>query len=398
MRNKCKRVALYPDGYNRPSQSVMISCPCERRLGRPTIDNSRLCLVTHVFQEMTLNLASSWVPTRFLSQCTTMLKNKGLMRIIMLLSVLCSARLASSATLPPVQPIISPPDDVLSANIPTRNITAIGAIDPRFSIKATHSNVKIPENDCLMNVIIAMGTLSARKFTDPIEPAAYIDGRYLGARVVTKGATRRGLIQPRYLLWGLYQAIRPMIQWDSWKVSDFTLLWDGEIVGFVSFEETGYESSSLQGSQNNIAQSRRSTPPLDSLGIYSPVDPSQENSSLPNPIVAIDVKPTSYGKPMLKVYLFMAIVECFLYLAPRPAAEPLVAFSVAPVPYDATLRLAPVVRTEAPSFDYGVAALGLATVPSKFISEREQKWSEVVFDYFVDGVLIGQGSITRILG
>lgn len=332
----------------------------------------------------------------FVSQGTTMLQHEGLKRVILLLSALCSARSASSAIIPPLQLTSSSPNDIFPEGHSTGNTTAVGDIDPGFRIKATYSDVDIPENDCLMNVIIAMGIVSAGEPFKDIKPTTYVDARYLGARVLTRSTSIDGTILSTYVLWGLYQAIRPMMQWNRWKEAEFTLLMHGETVGFISFRKTGFLPPSLQDSTNTIAQSRRFTPPSGALDIYNSANPSQKrNSSQPNPIDAIDVRPTSFRDSMRKTHFFMAVVECFLYLGPKTPRDPLSAFSVAPLPYDATMRLAPVPRKEAPFFDYGDAALGLATVPSKFISEYRQKWTEVKFDYYVDEVLVGHGSITR---
>lgn len=317
------------------------------------------------------------------------------MRIIFLLGVLCSARLASSAKLPSLQLTSPSSDDVMPGGNSISNTSAVGDIDPGFRIKATYSDVDIPENDCLMNVIIAMGTVSAGKPFEHIKPTTYVDPRYVGARVLTSSTSMDGMIISSYVLWGLYQAIRPMIQWNSWKEAEFTLLLNGETVGFISFRKTGFLPPSLQDSTNTTSQSRRSTPPSGALTIYNPTNPSQRASSQHNPIDAVDVRPTSVRKSMRKIHFFMAIVECFLYLGSKTPREPLAAFSVAPLPYDATMRLAPVPHAEGPYFDYGDAALGLATLPSKFISEYQQKWMEVQFDYYVDEVLVGHGSITR---
>lgn len=110
---------------------------------------------------------------------------------------------------------------------------------------------------------------------------------------------------------------------------------------------------------------------------------------------SIDVEPTSFKNPMQKINFFMALFDTYLYLNPKAPRDPLEAFSIAPSPYDAVLRLTPVSRAEGPRFDYGDAALGLATVPGMFIEVYRQRWMEVRFDYLVDGFLVGLGSITR---
>lgn len=109
----------------------------------------------------------------------------------------------------------------------------------------------------------------------------------------------------------------------------------------------------------------------------------------------IDVEPTSFGASLPQINIFMAVLECFLYLAPKTSGEILLAFSVTPFTYDVALRLEPIFRREEPFFDHGVAGLGLATVPSKMISERHQQWTEMGFNYKVDDALIEMGEIVR---
>ena len=323
-----------------------------------------------------------------------MLKHEWLMRTITLLGILCSARFGSTATLPHGKSTDSSSNDVLSANSPAGNITTIGA-NPFFRVIINYLDTDIDENDCVMNVIIALGHLSAKTFTDPIEPRGYSDPRYPSVLIVTTSPAGGELIEPRFLVWGLYSVIKPMLRDNKWKVAESTLIWGESIVGFISFEATGITLHSIQGSKDTSVQSRTSTPPLDSLALYSPVDPTQHNSSQPNPSFYIDVELTSVGDPIRKIDIFMAVLECFLYLAPKETREALVAFSIYPSPYDVTLRLEPQLRTQQPFFDYGAAALGLPAVPSKFFTERRQRWTEVGFAYLVDDVLVGTGSIRK---
>ena len=323
-----------------------------------------------------------------------MLKHEWLMRIITLLGLLCSARLVSSAKIPHGQSIDSSSNDVLSASNLAGNITAVGA-NPFFRITTNYLDTDIDENDCVMNVIIAMGHLSAKTFTQPIEPRAYGDNHFPSVLIITRSSAGGELIEPRFLVWGLYSGIIPMIRDDKWKVAEITLFWHESIIGYISFEATIIVRHSLQGPKDTSVQSQRSTPPLDSLALYNPVTPVQHNSSQQNPSFFIDVELTGFGDPIPKIDIFMAVLECFLYLAPMTTGMALDAFRVYPFTYDVTLQLAPVSRLEEPYFDYGVASLGLSTVPLKFFTERRQRWTEVDFAYLVDDFLVGRGSIRK---
>ena len=318
-----------------------------------------------------------------------MLQQTWSKRLIFLFAVFSYTRLSSAATTPPIQSIDPAANDVLSANI-----TTVGVIDPHFRVMTNFQDISVNGDDCVMNVIIAMGIL-ARSFTEPVEPRTFRDERYPGCFFQTRSPARDSMIEARFLVWGLYSGIRPMIQNDNWKLAEFTLLWEGHIVGFISFGTAKTAPHALQGSQNSRVQSRRSTAPPKTLAISSHINPSLDNSSAPNPSFYIDVKPTVYGEPLPKISIFLAVLECLLYLAPKPTSDALLAFSVHPMPHDVDLRLWRMFLPGELFLDYGVAGLGLSAIVSNFIAARRQQWTEVNFDYRLNGVLVGRGSILR---
>ena len=319
-----------------------------------------------------------------------MLQQKWSKCLIFLLAVFSYTRLSFAATIPPLQSIDSSANDVQSANI-----TTVGVIDPHFRVTTNFQDIDVREDDCVMNVIIAMGILAMR-FTGPVAPQTYRDERYPGCFIQTRSPARHSMIEARFLVWGLYSGIRPMIQNDNWKLAEFTLIWEGHIVGFISFGTARTAPHALQGSQKSRVQTRRSTTALlNSLAISSHIKSPLGNSSVPNPSYYIDVIPTVYGEPLPKTSVFMAVLECLLYLAPKPTSDVLLAFSVHPMPHDVDLRLWRMFLPGELFLDYGVAGLGLSAILSNFIAARRQQWTEVNFDYRLNGVLVGRGSILR---
>ena len=170
-----------------------------------------------------------------------MIQPNRFMHIIALSSVICSAGLGFSATIPLAQSINSSPIDLFSANI-----TSLGArMDPRFTIASDFSDRPIDQNDCLMNAIIAMGELSAERFTRDIGPMCVTDPGYPSVLIFVRGRQ----LEVCFLLWGFYLGIRSMLQENNWKVTEFTLFWEGREVGSLSFENV--ESYlSLQGANS----------------------------------------------------------------------------------------------------------------------------------------------------
>ena len=322
-----------------------------------------------------------------------MLQQKWSKSLIFILAVFSYTRLSYAATIPPIQSI-----DLSANDVPSANITIVGAIDPDFRVTTNFQDVDVEEDDCVMNVIIAMGIL-ARSFTEAVRPRTFRDERYPGCFILTRSPTRGSMIEARFLVWGLYSGIKPMIQNGNWKLAEFTLLWEGRTVGFISFGTAKTSGPyTLQGSQNSRVQSPRSTTaPPNPLAISSHINSPQGNSSAPNPSFFIDVKPTVYGDPVPKTSVFLAVLECLLYLAPKPTSDALLPLSVHPRPHDVDLRLWSVSRPGSGELflDYGVAGLGLSTIPSISIAARPQQWAEVGFEYRLNGILVGRGSILK---
>ena len=321
-----------------------------------------------------------------------MLQRQWNTRLIILLAVCFYTSLSSTATISPIHSIDS------SANgVAAPNITTVGAIDPHFHVRTNFLDVDVNEDDCVMNVIIAMGIL-ARSFTETVEPRTFRDERYPGCFILTRSVARRSMIEARFLVWGLYYGIKPMIQNGNWKLAEFTLLWEGRIVGFISFGTAKTALSALQSSRNSRVQSRGSiTASLNSLAISNHTKPLPGNASASNPSFYIDVKPTAYGEPVPKTSVFLAVLKCLLYTAAQPTSDALSAFGVQPITQDVVLRLWPISQPQDLVLDYGVAGLGLSAIPASFIAARRQQWTEVGFEYRLNGVLVGRGSILKLV-
>ncbi|CAF9939179.1 MAG: hypothetical protein ALECFALPRED_008009 [Alectoria fallacina] len=231
------------------------------------------------------------------------MQQKRFMHIIDLICVICLARLGFTATVPLAQSIDSSPVDPLSANIPS-----VGAnIDSRFHIEFHVGDILVNENDCLMNLIIAMGYLSAGEFMRPIEPTRYRDPRYPSVFIVIRGPDVGGR--------------------DRSKPAFFS---GASIL------------ASDQGSNSTDFLIQRPTKSSNLNATSSHTNTAQP--APPNPTTAIKVETTSFGAALPKIDIVMAVLECLLYLARRSSDEVLLAFSVTPYPHNVVLRLQPICR------------------------------------------------------
>ena len=309
------------------------------------------------------------------------------MHVTALCSIICSAGLGFSATIPSAQSINSSPIDLLSANT-----TSLGVhIDPRFTISSEFSDEPIDQNDCLINAIIIMGLLSARDFTSRIGPDIFGVERYPSVIIFIQNSPQGTQPEVRFVLWGFYLCLRSMLREDNWKVPNVTLLWDGRSAGRIEFVNVP-PFPPLQGANSSGPLTQRSANP--SNLILSPFNTTQSVSQGLG--ISRSVRPTSYGAAISKISIFMAVLESYLYIAPKPDYAIISPFSVAPIPYNVVLRMRPILREEPPFFTYRDAALGLATVPDVLIFERHEDWTETAFDYLVNDNLVGRGEIVRL--
>ena len=324
--------------------------------------------------------------SRILSQYRAMIRPKGFMHITALFSIICSAGLGFSATIPSAQSINSSPIDLVSANT-----TSLGAqIDPRFTISSDFSDEPIVQNDCLIIAITMMGLLSARDFTSRMGPDMFGLDRYPSVIIFTQNSPLGTQPEVRFVLWGFYLCLRSMLRDDNWKVPSVTLLWDGRSAGRIEFANVP-PFPPLQGANSSGPLTQRSANP--SNLILSPFNTTQSVSQGLG--VSRSVRPTSYGAAISKISIFMAVLESYLYIAPKPGHAIITPFSVSPIPYNVVLRMRPVLR-EPPFFTYRDAALGLSIVPELLISERHEDWTETAFDYRVNDKLVGSGEIVRL--
>ena len=100
--------------------------------------------------------------------------------------------------------------------------------------------------------------------------------------------------------------------------------------------------------------------------------------------------------PDLQNRHFMAVLDAFVYVAPKTNEELTRTFGVIPVRYNMALRMRPIsFREDPPFFEYRKAALGSATVPSDLLCERHEEWTETTLNCRVNGTLVGGGEIVR---
>lgn len=98
----------------------------------------------------------------------------------------------SAATIPSAKTVTQNNFELLSINA-----TAVGNIDPRFSLTYQSDNPLLSTTPCLMNAVFAMQQLSLGNFTDHTGPRTYALPDYPTVSVVTEGTITSDTIERR---------------------------------------------------------------------------------------------------------------------------------------------------------------------------------------------------------
>ncbi|MCJ1458632.1 hypothetical protein MMC28_009006 [Mycoblastus sanguinarius] len=92
---------------------------------------------------------------------------------------------------------------------------------------------------CFELAVRSVAALVAHDPTDQIRPAEWnIDG--LTIEVSLSGVQQRRVrgIQVRYVIWGIYEAVKGMIVYHAFRATTYQLKWQGTIVGTLGFRST----------------------------------------------------------------------------------------------------------------------------------------------------------------
>lgn len=183
--------------------------------------------------------------------------------------------------------------------------------------------------------------------------------------------------------------------------------WDGEVVGYISIRKS--EAQASIGADNNttvltlpssVGTSVSSTTNATNQSYINDTATTPDNPFPPMPpgVHHLYIKYIGFGQVLSRGDVYMGVLKTLYYIARFQSNAVVQPFSVSPPPpYDDTVYIRHLVFPQPPAgsevFNYGWVARGLGALPRTMAGLN--RWTEVGFEFLVDGVPIGEGAVAK---
>ena len=276
------------------------------------------------------------------------------------------------------------------------NSSILGAIDPRFTTTYRQGQVRLSATSCLMNAVNAMMELALEDFTQPVLPRNYMDPDYPEVMIVPIERMQGQRIEARYLLWGVWEGIRWMINHQSFRDLRIGGYWDGFRICNI-WIRSAWRQLSVAGGNVTMGLTARS----EWMSIHNSTVESTEGLSMmnvKNPLndQHLTVAITHVGETLGITEVFVTIFAALEYVAQFPSTDELINFHISPDDENTTIGV--LGNTRAPGFgppflEYQWVILSLGHIPAYMLQQR--RFTEVVIEIAVDGVPLGEGFLGK---
>lgn len=306
---------------------------------------------------------------------------------VFLAAFLALATRILAATVPTVNVI-----DIAGLAKPLLNVTSLDAIDRRFTTTTQIQGPALNVDAFLLNVVEAMATYAMLNFTADAKPVKVGSP---DVTIVSRGPKPGDTVAARFLVWGLYAGIRGLILYDILKTVEFTLKWDGNVVGYIKIRKPNAQSSGAVDDTGVLTPQYSSSPSTPAL--IDETNMIAKSLQIPDNSPSLSVHFTGFGQPLTRDGVIITILKTLLSIAARDSEQTVEPFQLSgPAPYDATLRIRPLRPRPSPSakaFTYAMVSRSLLDITQQAL--QRGRWSEAYFDVVVDGVANGRGAFVK---
>lgn len=272
----------------------------------------------------------------------------------------------------------------------------LGAVDPRFTTDYQQGQDMLSATSCLMNAVNAMMELALENFTEPIRPRNYVDPAYPEVLIVAVALAPAQSIEVRYLLWGIWEGIRWMINHQSFRDLVIRTYWDGMLMCHI-WIKGAWRPLSIAGNNNTLGLTAWSEKVLTHNGTVESTQ-GLRMIDVRNPLndQHLTISVTLIGEPLGITEVFIAIFAALEYMGHFPSTDEVAGFHISPDDEDTMVGIientrAPAVRP--PFLEYQWVILSVGQVPGYML--RQRRFTEVVFEIAVDGVTLGEGFLSK---
>lgn len=130
--------------------------------------------------------------------------------------------LISNAAAAVTTPLVLPNTSELSSGT-LANQLAGGDTVPDFLVEVSYQGYKVPLFSCLMNTVEFLRVLGSKDFMGSMPKESWKTNDYPQVGVVVSPSRQGGVIQRRFVIWGLWRGMTRMMHWNRFETATFTL-------------------------------------------------------------------------------------------------------------------------------------------------------------------------------
>ena len=275
-------------------------------------------------------------------------------------------------------------------------------MDPRFGIKALYAETHIPLTPCFMNVVELLAHYAELDWLSKVKARhGVVLQEYPQVEIAILPAAPAKSIEVRLVFWGIWVAIRDIIQKNNFYEAEFEIYWESLVVAFIYI--TKPMGSQLTSSNATLGTDEPlSLLPSSNTTVSDNLDTSDSTS---NSLGSLSEGRFSWkplfpptGKTLTVVEVFLTVMAGIKNAAPHAASDsipgPYASAAVdtfANVQFYLHRRRHP--RTKPPFFQYIHVIKALKLVPAFML--KEKKFSELLFSIEVSGIAVGEGFLQK---
>ena len=313
--------------------------------------------------------------------------------LVIVLSIIVYSFLAASG----LAAVVGPSSNEIEQIDLLKNVTnapRVGAIDPRFSVTYRPGPDSLSATSCLMSAVNAMMELALENFTQPIAVRNYVAPDYPEIVIVATGPGQRA--EARFLLWGVWEGIRWMINHHSFRDLLIHAYWDG--IPICSIWIRGYfgglSTAGSNGTLSLLARSENGS--THDARVVSPQGLSTMDVRNPLNDYHLTISVIEVGDNLGIIDVFIAVFAALEYMAPFPSTDEVDAFQISSDGGNTMIGILEHTRAPAyipPYLEYQWVILSIGQIPEYMLLQRS--FTEVVVEIALDGVPLGEAFLFK---
>lgn len=286
---------------------------------------------------------------------------------------------------------------------PLVNTTALDStIDSRFGFKAVYGETDLPLTPCFMNVVELLGQYAELDWLSRVRQRhGAVLPSYPQVEIAVLPASPATSVEVRLAFWGLWVAVRDIINGNNFHEAEFEIFWERQVVAYIYFTKPmDLRLASNNGTLGTDESLTLLTSPNQTTdGIF---DTSNSTGNTPDALndetfTWIPIFPPT-SRPLTVVEVFLTVMAGLKNAAPHGASDkvpgPYASAAIdvyANVQFYIHKRRTP--RTRPPFFQYIHIIKALKMIPGYMLQKK--RFSELFFSMEVSGLQVGEGYLEK---